>query len=137
MAAVPNLPSAVNLGVQKWEAADTTTTKTIFTAGASGSKVTGIWTASSDTANKIHQLYLQRGGVDYQLTSALLPLNGGFDSNGLLASVNMMTLMIGLPVDNDGQTYMLLKSGDVIRGAMTTTVTAARAVTTYIVGADF
>jgi type IV pilus biogenesis protein CpaD/CtpE len=137
MAAAPSFPSVVATAVQNILPADTTTTKTILTAGASGTKITGLQIASSDSSAKIVQVFLTRTAVDYNLITVSIPAGSGNDSTGVLAAIDAFLLMAGLPVDNDGQRYLLLKSGDTLRWSCTTTVTVGRKIDIVAVAADF
>lgn len=117
--------------------AATTTLVTLLTAAAAGSKVVGITITSTDTADRVVQLYVTRGGVDILLSTVAVPLNSG--TTNALPAVNGMstTNLPGLPTDNDGQRYLLLQMGDVLKAAVTVTVTAAKAINFNVQAGDF
>ncbi len=117
--------------------ADTTTLKTLVTAGSSGSKVTGLMLTSSDTADRIVQVWVTRSAVDYLLATISVPLTSGFVATIAPVSAMNQFNMPGLPIDNDGQPYILLKNGDVLKIACTTTVTAAKIIHAMAQAADF
>lgn len=137
MASAPSFAATPATSVQNILPADTTSAKTLLTAGASGTKVTGINIASSDTSARIVSIYITRGGTDYNLITVSIPAGAGNDSTGALAAIEGFLLMAGLPVDNDGQKYLLLKSGDTLRANSATTVTAARKIDFVVIAADF
>ena len=124
------------LGLAQILPADTTTAKTVVTAGADGTKITAI-TASSNDASRIVQISLVRSAVVYILTTVTVAANAGTD--GTAAAVNLInsTIIPGLPIDNDGQPYLFLKSGDTLTAAVTVTVTAAKTISIAAIGADF
>lgn len=108
----------------------------VVTAGASGSKVVSLIVTSDDSADRIVQLFITRGGVDYLLGSYTIPDLSG--TNGVTdPAVNMFTYINGLPRDNDGQAYLLLESGDVLKAKSTTTVTAAKTISIHANYGDF
>jgi hypothetical protein len=104
--------------------ADGTTKKTIATAGTNGAKVAAIIATSTDTGTRILQLFLTRSATNYLLGSTLIAIGAGTD--GVASSSNLLTSIPGLPVDNDGQPYLFLESGDTLTVAVTVAVTAAK-----------
>ena len=129
-------PQALALGLAQILPADTTTAKTVVTAGANGTKITGLTCSSNDTS-RIVQLSLVRSAVVYILTTITVAANAGTD--GTAAAVNLLntTSTPGLPIDNDGQPYINMKSGDTLTAAVTVTVTAAKTISIAAIGADF
>ena len=134
--ATPVFTQTPSLSLAQILPADTTVAKTIVTAGANGTKITAL-TASSNDAARIVQINLVRSAVVYILTTVTVAANSGTD--GTAASVNLLntTSLPGLPIDNDGQPYLLLKSGDTLTAAVTVTVTAAKTISIAAIGADF
>ena len=134
--ATPVFTQTPSLSLAQILPADTTAAKTIVTAGANGSKVTGL-SASSNDAARIVVLNLVRSAVSYILTTVTVAANSGTD--GTTASVNLIntTILPSLPIDNDGQPYLLLKSGDTLTAAVTVAVTAAKTISIAAIGADF
>lgn len=117
------------------------TFKTIYTAGANGSKITAIGVATDDgSATHVLSLVLTRSATNYVLGAYTLPINSGTD--GATPAVNMLTggpasLIPWLPVDNDGQSYLHLESGDTLRLTFATALTASKRIDVAVVGADF
>lgn len=112
------------------------TKKTIHTAGASGSKVVSVIVTSTETANaRVGQLWLTRSATSYLLGSFNTPINSGFD--GSAATVNALSLMPGLPLDNDGQPYLFFESGDTFQVSFTTQVAAGKEVDVTCVAGNF
>lgn len=136
MAATPALIGAINNGRVQFVAADTTTKKTLVTAGASGTKVVSIGAATDETANRDVQLFRFVGGVSYLIGTVQVPLGAG--NTNAVPSVDLMNAvaMPHLPTDNDGQHYLLLGAGEVLQVAMAATVTAAKTVHISAQGGD-
>lgn len=105
----------------------------IFTAGGTGSKITGIWGVNLDSV--IHVVKLEYNS-NKTLIAASVASQAGND--GTIAATNLLstTLNPGLPVDNDGQAYFFLAANDTIRAYCSTgAVTSGVQIT--IIGADF
>lgn len=140
--ATPAFPQAVNASVQNFvQGTDSAGTfKTIFTAGSNGSKVTAILVSTDDgTATHVLTLQIKRSSTGYPLVWYLLPVNA---ADGTVATVDMLSggpsgLLAGLPVDNDGQKYLLLKSGDTLELTFATALTASKRINCTVIGADF
>jgi hypothetical protein len=115
--------------------ADTTTAKTIATAGTNGSKVTAVSICSDDTSDRVFQLGITRSATFILLGSVNLKTLAGTD--GATAAVNGFNLIPGLPVDSDGQKYFFMESGDTLQAKTTTTITAAKTVSVTAVQGDF
>lgn len=117
--------------------ADTTTKVTIATAGANGSKVVGITVTSTDTGTRILQVWLTRSATSYLIGSFIIPIGAGTD--GAISVFNLFgsSLLPGLPVDNDGQRYMFLESGDTLQASVTVAVTAAKEIDIATIFGDF
>ena len=114
---------------------DSTNKKALVTAGADGSKLVSLSASSDDTSNRTIQLFITRSSTDYLIGTAVVPTLAGTD--GATLPVDMLSLIPGLPVDNDGQRYLFLESGDALKVATTVAVTAAKAVHLAADYADF
>jgi len=137
MAATPAFPATINDGLVAIANADASNLKTLLTPGSNGTKVTAINLSSTDTSSRIIQVWITRSAVNYLLGSVTLPALAGNDGVTGTIPVLSSSLIPNLPVDNDGQAYLLLKNGDVLSISSTTTVTSAKNVFGYAVGADF
>lgn len=112
------------------------TKKTIATAGASGSKVVAVIATSTETANaRVGQLWLTRSATSYLIGSFNVPINSGFD--GSTQGVNALSLVAGLPVDNDGQVYFFLESGDTLQVSFTTQVASGKEIDVFAIFGNF
>lgn len=117
--------------------ADGTGKKTLHTAGANGSKVVAVCATSTDTVARIAQLWLTRSATSYLLGSVNIPIASGSDGSAAAVNLLLSTMIPGLPIDNDGQRYLHLESGDTFQVSVTVAVTAAKEVDFLCIGADF
>lgn len=138
--ATPTFVQTPKLGVVQIVNADASNSKTIITAGANGSKVVSVVVASDDTSARILQLSVTRSATVYIIGSYSVPAASGTD--GTTAAVDLLkggpsTLIPGLPVDNSGQRYLFLQSGDTLTVKSTTTVTSGKTIHLTSVYGDF
>lgn len=115
--------------------ADGTALKTIHTP-TTATKVTAVMASSSDTAARDVTLYITKGGVDYPLGTVGIPITAG--TIAATGGVNLLdpSKIPGLPLDSDGQRYLLLEVGAVLKAAVLVAVTAAKAINIVAVGAE-
>lgn len=118
------------------------TYKTIYTAGAApGTKIVGINVATDDgSASHVLTLVLTRSAVNYYIGAYTLPVNSGTD--GATAAVDLMrggpsTLIPSWPVDNDGQRFGFMASGDTLRMTFATALTAGKRIDVLVTAGDF
>lgn len=129
-------PKVTNNSFTNTDTADTTFV-TICTGGSNGTKVTGILVTSDDgTASHVVRLYLDNGGTNFIIGSATVATNAGKDG-GTTAGVDLLGEVAGLPVDNDGQPYLFLESGDLLEVQFSTAITASTKLYFTCIHADF
>lgn len=99
----------------------------VYTAGANGSKITGLIATSDDIAPEILIVNL----VDVNkvvmrlITTCIQP--GAFD---------LLSLVPGLPRDRNGNHYLTLAIGDVL-AAQVNAITAGAAINIFAIGGDY
>ncbi|MGH7460904.1 MAG: hypothetical protein ACREMA_07730 [Longimicrobiales bacterium] len=127
MASSPNFIGTPKVGLQNIVNADGATLKDLVSAGASGSKVVAVMIATDETAQREARLWLTRSATAYLLGNINVPIGAGI---GGAAGVNLLSAVQipGLPVDQDGQRYVLLESGDKIQISVAVAVTAAKTI---------
>ena len=113
------------------------TKKTIHTAGANGSKVVAVTASSTDTSNRTGQLWLTRSATSYLLASVIVITLAGTDGSAPAQNLLTSGLWPGLPVDNDGQRYLFMESGDTLQISFTAQVTAAKEIDVVAVAGNF
>ncbi len=117
------------------------TYKTIYTAGSNGSKVVAINVTTDDgSATHVLSLALTRSATDYIIGAYTLPVSVGTD--GATASIDLLAggpalLIPGLPLDNDGQRYLFLESGDTLRLTFATALSSSKRINVITIGSDF
>lgn len=137
MATIPTFTATPRSSGVQILPADASALKTVFTPGASGSKVTALIATSSDTVSRDVTLGVTRSAIFYPLCTVTIPITAG--QVAATAAVNFLssTNAPGLPVDNDGQVYLFLASTDILQVKSLTTVTAAKELDFNCFGADF
>lgn len=114
------------------------TYKTVFTAGASGSKCNGLWSTNDDgTATHVVTLQLTRGGIRYGGVAFTTTLSQGFSPAAPPLNVLSPTLWPGLPLDSDGNPYIQLQSGDSLQATFATALTAGTRINLAVSCGDF
>ena len=125
--------------VQFLQGTDTAGTyKTLYTAGTNGSKITGMFATSGDTA-AAHLITCQivNTAVKYGGVAVNVPLNSGMATG--VPPVNLMNTANwpGLPLDGNGNPYFTLVSGDTLQCTYATALTAATFANVVAVAADY
>jgi hypothetical protein len=123
------------LGLVQIVNADASAQKTVLVAGAAATKVASLLASSTDTSARVLTVSILRSAVNYVLGAMTVPITAGTD--GVTATTNLLSLIPGLPVDNDGQPYVFLAVGDTLQVSSGTTVTAAKAISISAIGGDF
>lgn len=117
------------------------TLKTIFTpdaVAANGAKVTAVILSTDDgTAAHDVGIFLTRSGTDYLLGTVNVPINAGNSASVPGVSGLDVAIIPGLPIDNDGQAYLLLEDGDLLKATFATALTAGKRINAVVIGADF
>src|SRR5579859_573165 len=134
----PTFPKQPNVGSVTITAAETTALQTVYTAGANGSKIFGMVITSIDTAARdIEVNRVSSTPTTYQLWTVPVPAGSG--SSAGVAAVNGMNILyvMGLPVDNDGNPFLLLASGDTLQVNALATLTAAKTISVTVFASDF
>lgn len=126
--ATPIFPQLIQSPVAQILPADTTTLKTIVTAGADGTRVDRILVSYTDSGSRDLQFVITSGGTDYILCTMTLPAN-----SGNLAAVPPLSVfdhanMVGLLNDVNGNKVLFLGSGAVLKCKVTSSVAAAKIV---------
>lgn len=109
--------------------ADTTSKKTIFTAGSNGSILRALFASSTDTSDRAIILYINVGGAgtDRQVCTVSIPLNSG--NTTAIYPVDILhsaALASYLAYDANGNRVWYLKPGTTLKVACTSTVTTAK-----------
>lgn len=131
----PIFPQALGAGHVQIANADASNLKTIYTAGSNGSKIVAVIAAGNDTSSRDLTLGITSSSVFYELSTYTLAITGGTVAG--TPAANLFTGIIGLPIDNDGQPYVFLKSGETLQVKSLTTVTSGKTIEVSAFGSDF
>lgn len=140
MATTPNsaiLPQTPKLGLVQIANADASNLKTVVTAGANGAKVSSLMLSSSDTSARDVTWGISRSGTFYPLGTVTVAITAGQIAATPAVNAFALTPCPGLPLDNDGQPYVLLQSGDTLDVKALATVTSTKAITAASTFGDF
>ena len=128
MAKTTTLPITQNIKriANSFTSADTTTLKTIYTAGANDAIVKWIGARSSDTAAVNLALYINDGTTDRIIGYVRVAIASGND--GATAATDLLggTLLPQLPYDQNGKRVIPMQAGDILKAACLVTMTAVK-----------
>lgn len=119
--------------------ADTTTKKTVWTAGANDGVLKSFGLSSTDTANRNVQIWVNIGGAgtDRLLGTVVVIALSGSDGVTAITDVMHSALLPFLSYDAAGNRVFNAKAGTTIKIASTVTVTAAKEIDAIGEGGDF
>lgn len=141
MATTPNsivVPQAVSPATPvTFVNADGTTPKTLFTAGASGSVLTGISGTTDDTSDNDVQVFIRIGAVNFLVGTVRLVTLAGTDGAVVARNLLNVTDLPWLKLDAAGNPIWLLPAGAIVRVGPLAAVTAAKTLTLSANGEDF
>jgi hypothetical protein len=117
--------------------ADTTTTKTICTAGTNDSRVTRITITSTDTAANVAYFYINDGTTNFLIGYVVIVANAG--SNGSTPSVAGLSASSWLhrSLDNNANPYFELQTGYTLRMSLQNAVSATREIDVIVSSEDY
>lgn len=139
----PAFAQSIAVGNAKIIPADTTTLKTVITAGANGSLIDSIVVSSDDGSAKDVQFWTNTGGVDYLLFTVQIPANSGFTSSVSIKSAlddqraGATSAPLGwYTLDSNGNKLLRLAAGEILKAKVLTAVTAAKTIYIRASGAN-
>jgi len=133
----PIFPQTITTGATQIAPADTTSLKTLYTAGVNGSRIDNILATSTDTAARDLQFVITIDAVDYVLGTLSCLANSGFTNAVAILPVLSDSKFAALSQDGNGNKVLFLASGAVLKVKSLTTVTAAKVISVLAQGADF
>ena len=125
--------------VQFLQGTDTAGTyKTLYTGGANGSKISGMWVTNEDgSAPHLVTCQLVRAAVFYGGVAFLVGTNLGYSTGLPAANIMSAALWPGLPVDGNGNPYFYLSANDTIQCTFATSLTSSTYLNVSAVVSDF
>ncbi len=139
MASTPIFPATIKSWFAKIAPADTTTLKTLITAGSNGSRIDSIMASNTATASASDlQFVITSGGVDYIIDTVQIPVNSGFTNAVVAVNIlNHSTKFLWTTYDANGNRYMTLASGAVLKVKVLTTIATGKELSVFAQGADY
>lgn len=114
------------------------TYKTVYTAGANGSRCYTISVSNNDgSATHLINFRLSDGVTQYGGAQITTTSGAGFSSAGGSPQDGIQAFGGTLPKDAYGNQYIQLKSGDLLQATFATALTASTAIWVYVVCSDF
>jgi hypothetical protein len=110
---------------------------TLYTGGASGTKIVAIIATSTDSAAHDTVIKITNGGTDYFLGTKSVPANAGFATGTPAVNLLDPAVIVGLPIDSDGNPYLYLISGDTLTAAVLVQMTSGKVINLTAIGGDF
>lgn len=133
-------PQTPNRGiVQFLQGTDSAGTyKTLYTGGANGSKCVGMWSTNND-ASATHLITVQivNAAVKYGGMAVTSVVNAGFANAAPAQALMTATVWPGLPIDNNGNPFVILASGDTIQATFATALTSTDVLNINAVCTDY
>jgi hypothetical protein len=112
------------------------TYETVYTAGSNGSVVTALIESNNDsTATHAGECGIFNSSTQYGTSTTLTTTSPGAATSW--NNANILSTWTGLPVDQNGNPFIILVSGDTIQCAWATTVTTSQFVVVTAFGGDY
>jgi hypothetical protein len=108
--------------------ADTTTKKTICTAGLDGRRLDSIRICSDDTAAVNLAFYINDTSTDFYIGNVNVPIGSGYTTIPLVEALSTLSPNLA---------YLPLKASHVLKANCVATMTAAKTLTIFAHGGDF
>jgi hypothetical protein len=108
---------------------------TVYTAGANGSIITALIESNTDSS-ATHVVNCSVYNATIQLTSSTA-ITTTSPAAGSWNNINIMATWTGLPLDQNGNPFLILVSGDTLQCTYATAITAAKFVVITAIGADY
>jgi hypothetical protein len=117
--------------------ADTTTLKTLYTAGANDAVVKAINISSTDTTARNVGLYINNGVSDFLIGVVNVPITAG--DTGAVASVDVLAsaLIPSLPLDQNGKRVLPMQATYILKVGALVAVTAAKEIDVTCVAEEY
>jgi len=114
------------------------TYKTLYTAGANGSKCFGMITNNNDaSATHLVTVQIVNATVKYGGVALTSVESAGYANATAPQAMMTAALWPGLPVDSDGNPYLMLASGDTLQATFATNLTSTDLLNIVVTCSDF
>ena len=114
------------------------TYKTVYTAGANGSKISALLMTNNDaSATHLVTCQIVNGGNKYGGAALTTVVSAGFVSATPPQSLLTPAIWPGLPIDGNGNPYLTLISGDTLQCTFATALTSTDQINIISVNSDY
>ncbi len=113
---------------QQFTSADTTTKKTLVTAGSNGSRVDMIACDTNDTTAVNLAFYIGHSGTDYYIGNVSVPIGSGYTTVIRVEAIATLSPVLG---------YIALGPSDTLKVNCVATMTAAKTTDVVAMGGDY
>lgn len=130
-------PGSVNSGSAKFETADGTDLKDVFTAGSEGSRIDSLVATSNDGTPRKVTLYINDGVNDIPFGTTTIPANAGRD--GVEAAKNLLdpVMMPQFDLASGNDPSKFLKTNHKLRAGLDGAVTADKEIWLLAAGGNY
>lgn len=131
-------PQTITNGLGQIVNADGQTLKTVYTTNNSnGTKLELCIATSTDTSSRDLQFSILNGANTYILGTITCPANSGNTAGTAVLNVLGNAVLTGLPKDSNGNPYIYLAQGSVLKVEALTTVTSGKTISIITHAGDF
>lgn len=135
---VPTFTEGSRWALNEFVAADGTTLKTLFTAGADGSLITGIIVATEEIVANDIIFYANLGGaIDAPIGYLEVPIGAGTNGTTQVASLLNDGVLTWPQHDNNDNPVIQVPSNFILKANMRTTIGGSNSVFVTVVAEDF
>ena len=135
----PIFPQTITNDIATFTSGQGTTITTLYTGGANGSRVESIFVTNTDTNPYTLNVYVYTPSTSYLLGTINIAASTG--NTTTIPTSNLLTYSgnIGSALNRDanGNTYLYIASGSIVKVATTTTIASGKTVTFIAIGGDF
>lgn len=105
--------------------------KTLYSAGANGSKCLGLLSTNNDNSTHVITVQLVNGGVKYGGVAVTTVASAGFANGVPPQSFMAPSVWPGLPIDSDGNPFIMMVSGDTLAATFASSLGNSAVVNLY------
>jgi hypothetical protein len=136
MASNPNYPNTLSCVATRLQNSDGTSFVQLVAGDTDGTKIESIAVTSDDSSDRVLQLCVSVGAVDYPIGEITIPDGAG--TNGIDKAVNLLNTT-DLPwLRSDGvNQYLYLVNGMTLKAKSKTAITAARFINVFVQCANY
>lgn len=113
---------------QTFASGDTTSKKSLLTAGSNGTRIDSIMCSTDDTTAVNLAFYISISGTDYYIGNVNLPIGSGYTTVARVDAISTLSPTLG---------YLTLPASAILKANCVATMTAAKTTTVVAMGGDF